>query len=145
MTHTRRRGFLRSEVTVDFMDMTNDRQLWARASDARMGLELAVGCHVVVGDEDADPKVVGSNPAPATNREGPESQRIPGLCRSVAAGAQGVSRPACQTRVKRPWLRGASDLEGELGVLEVGGHFVEVDVGHHGVRDVNQTCSRPVP
>lgn len=38
------------------MDMTNDRHLWARAADARPGLELSVGRHVVVGDEDADPK-----------------------------------------------------------------------------------------
>lgn len=45
------------EIAVDFMDMTNDRHLWARAADARPGLELSVGRHVVVGDEDADPKV----------------------------------------------------------------------------------------
>lgn len=45
------------EVAVDFMDMTNDRRLWARAADARPGVELAVGRHVIVGDDDADPKV----------------------------------------------------------------------------------------
>lgn len=45
------------DVAVDFMDMTNDRRLWVRAADARPGLELAVGQHVVVGDEDADSKV----------------------------------------------------------------------------------------
>lgn len=45
------------EIAIDFMDMTNDRHLWARAVDARPGLDLSVGRHVVVGDEDADPKV----------------------------------------------------------------------------------------
>lgn len=45
------------EIAVDFMDMTNERRLWARAKDARPGVELSVGRHVVVGDEDADPKV----------------------------------------------------------------------------------------
>jgi len=45
------------DIAVDFMDMTNDRRLWARAVDARPGVELSVGRHVVVGDEDADPKV----------------------------------------------------------------------------------------
>jgi hypothetical protein len=45
------------EIAVDFMDMTNDRHLWTRAADARPGLDLAVGRHVVVGDEDADSKV----------------------------------------------------------------------------------------
>jgi len=44
-------------IAVDFMDMTNDRHLWARAADARPGIELVVGRHVVVGDEDADSKV----------------------------------------------------------------------------------------
>ncbi len=44
------------EIAVDFMDMTNDRHLWARSSDARPGLDLSVGRRVVVGDEDADPK-----------------------------------------------------------------------------------------
>lgn len=45
------------EIAVDFMDMTNDRLLWTRAADARLGVELAVGRYVVVGDDDADPKV----------------------------------------------------------------------------------------
>jgi len=45
------------DIAVDFMDMTDDRRLWARASDARPGFEPAVGAHVVVGDEDADPRV----------------------------------------------------------------------------------------
>jgi len=31
------------EIAVDYMDMTNDRHLWARAADARPGLELSVG------------------------------------------------------------------------------------------------------
>lgn len=44
------------EIAVDFMDMTNDRHLWARAADARPAVEVSVGRHVVVGDEDADPK-----------------------------------------------------------------------------------------
>jgi hypothetical protein len=45
------------DIAVDFMDMTNDRRLWARAVDARPDVELSIGRHVVVGDEDADPKV----------------------------------------------------------------------------------------
>lgn len=45
------------EVAVDFMDMTNDHRLWARASDVRGHVEVTVGRHVVVGDEDADSKV----------------------------------------------------------------------------------------
>lgn len=46
------------EIAVDFMDMTNDRHLWARAADAGPGVVLSVGRYVVVvGDEDADPKV----------------------------------------------------------------------------------------
>ena len=45
------------EIAVDFMDMTNGRHLWARAVDARPGVVLSVGSHVVVGDEDADPRV----------------------------------------------------------------------------------------
>ena len=57
------------EIAVDFMDMTNDRHLWARPAEARADVELSIGRHVVVGDEDADPKVAGSNPAPATTRK----------------------------------------------------------------------------
>jgi hypothetical protein len=45
------------EIAVDFMDMTNDRHLWARATDARPGLDLTVGRHVVVGDDDTEPSV----------------------------------------------------------------------------------------
>ena len=45
------------EIAVDFMDMTNDRHLWVRATDARAGVELGVGRYVVVGDDDADSKV----------------------------------------------------------------------------------------
>ena len=45
------------DIAVDFMDMTNDRRLWARAADARPGVELTVGRHAIVGDDDADPKV----------------------------------------------------------------------------------------
>lgn len=39
------------------MDLTNEGRLWVRGTDARPGVEIAVGRHVVVGDEDADPKV----------------------------------------------------------------------------------------
>jgi hypothetical protein len=45
------------QINVDFRDMTNDGRLWVRDADARPGVEIAVGRHVVVGDEDADPKV----------------------------------------------------------------------------------------
>lgn len=45
------------DIAVDYMDMTNDRHLWVRASDAQPGLDLTVGRHVVVGDQDADPRV----------------------------------------------------------------------------------------
>lgn len=45
------------DVVVDFMDMTNHRRLWVRVDDARPGVDLAVGRHVVVGDDDAEPKV----------------------------------------------------------------------------------------
>ena len=45
------------DVAVDFMDMTNDGRVWVRAVDARPGVKLAVGRHVIVGDEDADPRV----------------------------------------------------------------------------------------
>lgn len=47
----------RYDVAVDYMDMTNDRRMWVRAADARTGVQLAVGRHVVVGDDDADRKV----------------------------------------------------------------------------------------
>lgn len=45
------------EIAVDFMDMTDDRHLWARRADARRGVDVAVGRHVIVGDDDADPRV----------------------------------------------------------------------------------------
>lgn len=45
------------DVAVDFMDMTDDRHLWARSVDARANVEISVGRHVIVGDDDADPKV----------------------------------------------------------------------------------------
>jgi hypothetical protein len=45
------------DLAVDFMDMTDDRRLWARRSDARNGFRAEVGGYVVVGDEDADPRV----------------------------------------------------------------------------------------
>jgi hypothetical protein len=45
------------DIVVDFMDMTDDRRLWARAVDARRGLAPEVGAHVIVGDDDADPRV----------------------------------------------------------------------------------------
>ncbi len=45
------------DIAVDFMDMTDDRRLWVRPADARPGLDPIVGRHVVVGDEDADPRV----------------------------------------------------------------------------------------
>lgn len=45
------------EINVDFMDMTDNRHLWVQAADAQPGVEPSVGRHVVVGDEDADPRV----------------------------------------------------------------------------------------
>ena len=42
------------DITLDFMDMTAGRRLWARRSDVRDGVTLGVGDHVVVGDENAD-------------------------------------------------------------------------------------------
>ncbi len=45
------------DLAVDFMDMTDNRRLWTRSSDARRGFKPVVGGYVVVGDEDADPKV----------------------------------------------------------------------------------------
>jgi hypothetical protein len=45
------------EIAVDFMDMTDERRLWVRAADARPGVDLSPGRYVVVGDDDADPKV----------------------------------------------------------------------------------------
>jgi hypothetical protein len=45
------------DISVDFMDMTNDQRLWVQATDIRSGFEPAVGLHAVVGDEGADPRV----------------------------------------------------------------------------------------
>ena len=45
------------DIDVDFMDMTDEHRLWARAADVRAGFEAAVGRHAVVADEDADPRV----------------------------------------------------------------------------------------
>lgn len=45
------------EIAVDFMDMTDARRLWVRPTDVRPGVEVSVGRHVIVGDDDADPKV----------------------------------------------------------------------------------------
>ena len=45
------------DIAVDSMDMTDDRHLWARASDVRGRVEVTIGRHVVVGDGDADPRV----------------------------------------------------------------------------------------
>ena len=45
------------EIAVDFMDMTNEGRLWVRADDARPGAKPSVGRHVIVGDDDADPRV----------------------------------------------------------------------------------------
>jgi hypothetical protein len=45
------------DISVDYMDMTNDRHLWVRSADARPGVEVVAGRHVVVGDDGADPKV----------------------------------------------------------------------------------------
>ena len=45
------------DIAVDFMDMTDDRRLWARPVDVRAGIEVTIGRHLIVGDDDADPKV----------------------------------------------------------------------------------------
>lgn len=45
------------DIAVDFMDMTDDRRLWVRPADLRRSFEPVVGRHVIVGDDDADPKV----------------------------------------------------------------------------------------
>ncbi len=45
------------DVAVDFMDMTNDRRLFARLKDARPAAVVPVGGYLVVGCEDADPAV----------------------------------------------------------------------------------------
>ena len=45
------------DLAVDFMDLTDDRRLWARRSDARSGFRAEIGAYVIVGDDDADPRV----------------------------------------------------------------------------------------
>jgi hypothetical protein len=45
------------DIAVDFMDMTNDRRLWARPADVRPGVDAAIGRHYIVCDEGADPLV----------------------------------------------------------------------------------------
>ena len=46
------------DLSVDFMDMTDDRRLWTRLKDARRPDFVPIGGrHVIVGCEDADPAV----------------------------------------------------------------------------------------
>ena len=45
------------DIAVDFMDMTDDRRLWACAVDARPGFAAVVGRYAVVGDDDAELRV----------------------------------------------------------------------------------------
>lgn len=45
------------DVALDYMDMTDDRRIWVRSVDVRDGLDLEVGQHVIVGDDDADSSV----------------------------------------------------------------------------------------
>jgi hypothetical protein len=45
------------DISVDFMDMTDDGRLWTRLSDVRTGFLPVAGCFAVVGDEDAEPAV----------------------------------------------------------------------------------------
>jgi hypothetical protein len=45
------------DLEVDFMDMTANRRLWARAEDARPDFVAVAGRHVTVGCEDAEPAV----------------------------------------------------------------------------------------
>jgi hypothetical protein len=45
------------DLTVDFMDMSDDRHLLTRLHDARPGFVPIVGSYAVVGDEDAEPRV----------------------------------------------------------------------------------------
>lgn len=50
-------GIERCDVMIDFMDMTAGRRVWVRPVDVRSGVTVAVGGHLVVGDDDADPQV----------------------------------------------------------------------------------------
>ena len=45
------------DLAVDFMDLTDDHRLWARRTDANNGFCAEVGRYVIVGDDDADPRV----------------------------------------------------------------------------------------
>jgi hypothetical protein len=45
------------DISVDFMDMTDDRRLWTRVADARPGFVPIAGEYVFAGCEDADPAV----------------------------------------------------------------------------------------
>lgn len=44
------------DIAVGFMDMTDDRRLWARGADVRVGSEPVLGRYAIVGDDDADPR-----------------------------------------------------------------------------------------
>ena len=44
------------DIAIDFMDMTDEGRLWARAVDVRLGFVPAIGHYAIVGDEDADPR-----------------------------------------------------------------------------------------
>jgi hypothetical protein len=45
------------DISVDFMDMTDDRRLWTRVADARPDFVPIVGQFVLAGCDDADPAV----------------------------------------------------------------------------------------
>lgn len=44
------------DIAIDFMDMTDEGRLWARAVDVRAGFVPEVGHYAIVGDDDADPR-----------------------------------------------------------------------------------------
>jgi hypothetical protein len=73
------------DAAIDYMDMTDDPDLRARSTDARPGVELSEGRHLIVGDEDADPKVAR---VVAIDVEGNGENR--------ARGSAGESRVACR-------------------------------------------------
>jgi hypothetical protein len=50
-------GTAEIDLEVDFMDMTSGRRLCARVEDARPGFVPAVGRHVMIGCDDAEPAV----------------------------------------------------------------------------------------
>jgi hypothetical protein len=45
------------DISVDFVDMTDDRRLWTRVVDAGPGFVPVPGGFIVVGCDDADPAV----------------------------------------------------------------------------------------